>query len=147
MIDRERDVGSNEQFVRSARVELSTADKRDDVHFAANGINLSPCGTYMRAVLEPRTGRVARNARHVDSRIRIDKLSRTSCTLQCAHADVNVIHFAHAKSLLSKFHMRKSSISNAFLSLCKSRNRYLLSKTFRVNLILRNEILLIKIKN
>lgn len=50
-------------------------DKRDDARFAANGINRGPCGTYMRAVAEPRTGRVARNARHVDTRIRIDKLS------------------------------------------------------------------------
>lgn len=79
--------------------------KRDDARFAANGINLGPCGTYMRAVPEPRTGRVARNTRHVDSRIRIDKLSRTSCTLRlCKRADINAAHtFCTCKEFIPGF--------------------------------------------
>jgi hypothetical protein len=56
----------------------------------------------MRAVAEP-TGRVARNARHVDSRIRIDRLSRTSDNY--VRADVNAMHtFRTYKELLLKFY-------------------------------------------
>lgn len=85
-------VSSGARSLKSARVKRSVVDKREGARFAANGINLDPCVTYMRAVSEPRTGRVARNARHVDSRIRIDRLSRMSCVCNgYARADVNVM--------------------------------------------------------
>lgn len=85
-------MSSGARSLESARVKRSVADKRDGARFAANGINLSSCVTYMRTVSEPRTGRVARNARHVDSRIRIDRLSRTSSIRNgYARADVNVM--------------------------------------------------------